>query len=88
MARHDRTLSAIFADPTRANIPWKDVEALFVALGAEVKEAEGSRVRLVLGGVPVVFHRPHPGKEAGKAAVRLARRILREAGHAPPQGEG
>jgi hypothetical protein len=26
---HQRTLEAIFAHPTSANIPWKDIEALF-----------------------------------------------------------
>ena len=47
-----------------SNIPWSDVEALFVALGAEVTEGHGSRVRVALNGVRAVFHRPHPEKEA------------------------
>ena len=87
MARHDRTLSAIFAEPARANLAWKDIEALLVSLGAIVQEAEGSRVRFVLNGVPAVFHRPHPRKEASKTMVRAARRLLGQAGHAPSAGE-
>jgi hypothetical protein len=48
--RHQRTLGLIFARPTSGNIPWRDVEALFLALGAEVSEREGSRIAVVLSG--------------------------------------
>jgi len=30
--------------PTSVNIDWKDIEALFMALGAEISEREGSRI--------------------------------------------
>lgn len=42
MAKHERTLAAIFADPIQANIRWGDVEALFLHLGAIVTEGSGS----------------------------------------------
>src|SRR5437762_7318857 len=58
-----RTLEGIFADPVRDNIDWHDVESLLVALGAELTEARGSRVVVVLNGVKAVFHEPHPQKE-------------------------
>ena len=87
MPKHDRTLDAVFSEPTRANIAWKDVEALFISLGAEVEEGAGSRVRVVLNGVPATFHRPHPGKEATKPGVRSARDFLRLAGFTPDSGE-
>ena len=40
-ARHRRTLAAIFADPVRSDVRGRDVEALFVALGARTIEAGG-----------------------------------------------
>jgi predicted HicB family RNase H-like nuclease len=46
--KHQRTLETIFAHPTGANVQWRDVEALFRELGAEVSEREGSRVAVVL----------------------------------------
>ena len=78
--KHAPVLRAVFADPVRANIAWRDIEALFVALGAEVSEGSGSRVRVALGGVRAVFHRPHPEKETDRGAVRSVRRFLTEAG--------
>jgi hypothetical protein len=78
--RHGKTLSAVFATPTRSSIAWRDIEQLFLHLGAELSEGRGSRVRVVLNGVFAVFHRPHPRKEAGKGAVEAARRFLKAAG--------
>jgi hypothetical protein len=74
--RHQRTLAAVFATPTRANIEWASIEALFVAMGAEVEERAGSRVAVKLGEAVQVFHRPHPGKEAKKPTVRSVRDFL------------
>lgn len=87
MASHDRTLAAIFAEPTPSNIRWKDIESLFASLGATIAEAEGSRVRVRLGGLRATFHRPHPGKEASRPTVRQARDMLRDAGHSPGRQE-
>jgi len=42
--KQQRTLERIFQRPTSGNIPWKDIESLFKALGAEVSERSGSRV--------------------------------------------
>jgi HicA toxin of bacterial toxin-antitoxin, len=78
--KHLKTLEAIFEMPTRSNIPWRDVEGLFIALGAEVTEGKGSRVRVALKGVKAVFHRPHPEKETDKGAVKSVQRFLVEAG--------
>lgn len=79
-SKHQKVLAAIFATPTRANIPWTDIERLFLALGATVKEGKGSRVRIGLNGIVFVFHRPHPQKETVKGAVESARDFLEEAG--------
>ena len=67
----------------RADIVWKDVEALLKALGAEISEGRGSRVRIALQGVRAVFHRPHPRKEADRGTVASVRRLLTEAGIKP-----
>ncbi len=82
-SRHRATLASVFADPVRATIPWRDIEALFVACGAEISEGAGSRVRVYLNGVKAVFHRPHPQKETDKGAVKSVRRFLREADFEP-----
>ncbi|WP_372424937.1 type II toxin-antitoxin system HicA family toxin [Salinarimonas chemoclinalis] len=59
------------------------MEALLRAVGAEISEGSGSRVRVALNGVRAVFHRPHPAKETDKGAVKSVRRFLQEAGVAP-----
>jgi len=78
--KHRKTLEAIFEKPERANIAWRDIEALFIALGAEISEGSGSRVRIALKDVRAVFHRPHPRKETNKGAVKSVRRFLEAAG--------
>lgn len=79
-ARQSKLIKAIFEVPTRSNIPWRDIERLFVSLGGEVTEGSGSRVRVALHGARAVFHRPHPQKETDKGALRSVQRFLMEAG--------
>ena len=81
--KHRRTLSAIFEEPVRSNIPWREIEAMLEAAGAEITEGNGSRVRIALNGVRAVFHRPHPQTETDKGAVKSTRRFLTEAGLTP-----
>jgi len=81
--KHRSTLNAIFEVPVRSNLLWADVSALMLALGAEVTEGAGSRVRFKLRGVRMVFHRPHPGKELDKGAVITLRAFLQNAGVGP-----
>ena len=59
---------------------WADIESLFVALGAELSEGAGSRVRVKLNGMRAVFHRPHPEKTTDKGAVASVRRFLENTG--------
>ena len=77
--RHRRTLALIFAHPTSANVQWRDVEALFIELGADVSQREGSRVAVVLLGEVRVF-RPHPSPNTDKGAVAAIRRWLEQHG--------
>jgi hypothetical protein len=80
---HRRTLEAIFAHPVRATILWRDIEALFVELGAEISERQGSRVAVVLFGEVRVFHRPHPSPTTDKGAVTSIRHWLQQHGVVP-----
>ena len=79
-SKHQKTLRAIFEDSARTDIEWMAIENLFRALGAELSEGRGSRVRVYLEGVRAVFHRPHPRKETEKGALKSVRRFLTEAG--------
>lgn len=81
--KHQRTLEVIFAVPVLSNINWKDIESLFIALGAEIEEGRGSRVRILLNGEEAVFHRSHPQKETDRGAVVSVRRFLENAGVKP-----
>lgn len=81
--KHQKTLEAIFARPVSANIHWRDIEALFVELGAEVSEREGSRVAVVLFEEVRVFHRPHPSPTTDKGAVASIRKWLEQHGVKP-----
>jgi HicA toxin of bacterial toxin-antitoxin, len=78
--KQTRTLDAIFEDPVPADVHWRDVESLLIALGAELTEGRGSRIRVALNGIRAVFHKPHPEKEVGKSAVRSIPAFLIEAG--------
>jgi hypothetical protein len=82
-SRHRRTLARIFAEPTPADLRWRDIEALLLAVGAEVSEGSGSRVRVALAGVRAVFHRPHPGPETKRGLARAVRDFLAAAGVRP-----
>jgi hypothetical protein len=82
-SKHRRTLAAVFSKPTRAGLRWSEIEGLLDALGAEISEGAGSRVRVVLNGVHAVFHRPHPQPETKKGAVDAVRAFLTNAGVKP-----
>jgi hypothetical protein len=81
--RHRDTLAKIFQVPVPSTLEWRDIEALFGALGARTIEGRGSRVRFELNDVVVTFHRPHPEKEAKPYQIRDARRFLEQAGIKP-----
>ena len=78
--KHRLILQKIFEKPERSDILWKDIEGLFIALGAEISEGRGSRGRVALNEIRAVFHRPHPQRVTNKGAVKSVRRFLIEAG--------
>ena len=81
--KHLKTLNIIFTKPRSANIKWADIEALFIALGAEVNERAGSRIAVVLDGEVQVYHRPHPQPTTDKGAVASVRKWLDGLGYSP-----
>lgn len=78
--KHKKTYRAIYTNPVKPDIPWIDIEALFIALGGVISEGNGSRIRVELNGERAVFHRPHPENTADKGAVKSVRRFLENAG--------
>ena len=78
--KQSQTLNKILEKPERSDILWSNIESLIIALGGEVTEGRGSRVRVILNDVKAVFHRPHPERVTEKGAVKSVRRFLQEAG--------
>lgn len=74
--KHHKTLELIFARPVSGSIKWRDIEALFVELGAEISERRGSRVEVFLFGEVRIYHRPHPRPDTDKGAVVSIRKWL------------
>ena len=79
-SKHRNTIESIYRNPIQSNILWTDIEKLFDALGGELTEGSGSRIRVKLNGMRAVFHRPHPQKTTDKGAVNSVRRFLENAG--------
>lgn len=77
---HRKTLEDIRANPVSKTLEWRRIEALFVAIGCQVIEGNGSRVRFEKDGVVATFHRPHPAKEAKPYQVRDARYFIEQLG--------
>lgn len=82
-AAQRKTLQAIFEKPTRADVRWSRIESLVRALGGEVTQGRGSRVRFRLGERVATFHGPHPRKVTGKATLEDVRTFLENAGVQP-----
>ena len=81
--RYRKTLELIFSRPVSGNIKWPDIEKLFIALGADVSEREGSRVAVFLFNEVRIFHRPHPTPDTDKGAVTSIRKWLEAHGVMP-----
>jgi hypothetical protein len=79
-SKNRKTLEAIFHRPTRPDIAWSEIESLFKAVGADITEGSGSRVRVALNGTRYVYHRPHADRKTIKGAVETVREQLVKAG--------
>ena len=81
--KHRKTIELIFAHPPSAKVKWRDIEALFRELGAELTEREGSRIGVRLFGERRVFHRFHPSPNADKGTVVSIRKWFEKNGVKP-----
>ena len=79
-SKNKKILEAVLKDPVSPSIPWREVERLLRALGGEVTEGAGSRVRVKLKKALAVFHRPHPEKVTDKGAIKSVRKLLDNSG--------
>ena len=84
-SKQRQTLEDVFFHPVRSGIRWDDIENLLIAVGATIKEAEGSRITVTLTEVYAVLHRPHPRPTTDKGAVKSVRRFLINAGVSPDE---
>ncbi len=82
-----KTYDLIFEDPVRSDVPWSDIEKLVIALGGEISEGNGSRVRVFLNHRIATFHRPHPERVTNKLTLKDVRRFLINAGAGPKEGQ-
>jgi hypothetical protein len=82
-SKQRKTLAAVFTEPAPGTVEWSAIENLLVAVGCEVIEGSGSRVRFVFDGMVAAFHRPHPAEEAKRYQVRDAREFLLRIGVKP-----
>ena len=82
-SKQAKTLARVFTTPTPAGIEWAAIEGLLLAVGCELIEGSGSRVRFSHRSVVASFHRPHPAKEAKRYQVRDARAFLEKIGVTP-----
>ncbi|MGP0062977.1 MAG: type II toxin-antitoxin system HicA family toxin [Isosphaeraceae bacterium] len=84
MSKHDRTLEAIFATPTRVNIRWGHAVALVGFYGGTVKSSGDSAHKFTMpNGSCAVIHKPHPGNQLSKGRVEAFRDLLIRAGMEP-----
>lgn len=81
--KNKKTLKAVFTMPPPMGLPWADLEALFIALGATVYEGRGSRVKFDLNGETIAFHRPHNPKITRAYQITLARQFFENIGVKP-----
>ena len=81
--RQLKTLTAIFSNPTPKTMAWADIEALLLAIGCEVIEGDGSRVRFIRDDIIGYFHRPHHKKEVAPYQIRDVKTYLTKLGVEP-----
>ena len=81
--KQKETLKSIFSANPPKDMPWKDIESLFVSIGAKVTEVNGSRVKFDMNGITIAFHRPHKPKIAKKYQIEIAKDFFSKLGIVP-----
>ncbi|MFO8041173.1 MAG: type II toxin-antitoxin system HicA family toxin [Sodalinema sp.] len=84
-SKQRKTLGAIFASSIPTDLTWKELESLLKALGADISESSGSRIRLKIGDVKFVggLHKPHNPPYLPRYAIKSLRQFLIQVGVKP-----
>ena len=92
--RHARTLHAVFAHPTSANLRWREVLSMLESFGAQHHPSSGgAKERVELGGRTLFLAKPHSGRHdasslAAPHEILALRRFLEDSGLAPADACG
>ncbi|MBM3667075.1 MAG: type II toxin-antitoxin system HicA family toxin [Actinobacteria bacterium] len=79
---HRDTVERIFARPPSHNVEWRQVVSLLEAIGTVTEERNG-KLKVELGPETEVLPAPH-GKDVDTQVLVDLRRMLSQAGYAPP----
>ena len=82
-SKQRKVLALVYKDQIPKSLEWLQIENLLLAVGAELIEGNGSRVRFHKDGIVATFHRPHPKKEAKPYQIKDARNFLTQLGIKP-----
>jgi hypothetical protein len=83
-SHHRDTLRRIFSHPASGNIEWREVVSLLDYVGTTAEERNG-KLRVTLGPETEVFEPPR-GKDIDEQMIVDLRRLLRQAGVTPDEG--
>jgi hypothetical protein len=81
--KHEQLLRTLFHDPVSGNIHWREIESLLNHVGAQIEPLSGARLRVKIGKVEGILHRPHHGNTLDRNAVQYLREFLGHAGVTP-----
>ena len=79
-SKQRKIFESLFDDPVKKNIKWTDVEKLIAGVGGQIKQGDGSKIRIVLGQCSLNIHTPHPHKELKPYQIRAIRKLFIEEG--------
>ncbi|MCF6235637.1 MAG: type II toxin-antitoxin system HicA family toxin [Gammaproteobacteria bacterium] len=82
-SKQQKALKNLFDTPVKKNIKWTDIEKLMLGVDGQIRQGDGSRVRIVLGDISLNIHTPHPHKELKPYQVRAIRKLFIERGIEP-----
>ena len=84
MSRHHANLiRSIFHDPPSGNLHWREVESLLKHVGASLEPLSGARIRVTLGRMEDVLHRPHHSNVLDAKSILHLRDCLARGGVTP-----
>jgi predicted RNA binding protein YcfA (HicA-like mRNA interferase family) len=87
MAKAEKIIERILANPVPANIKWDELVLVLNHLGYRTLHKDGSRRRFHQEKIDhvICLHRPHPGNEVKPVYIRQMREVLKELGLIPTE---